>query len=152
MSKRSVIDDAFLDKYVDIKIEYPFCYETPNRKNFFRYLEDGRYEYVCLEEKKATLGFGSRANSIGTLIDEDGFYFKVLANLNTVITNEEFELRRDLFSIEYTKYLDGSKYLSMEVQKEIDKKEKQNGIKKEESPVQGIVGIITGNINEPDAF
>ena len=140
MSKRRVVDDVFLDKYVDVKIEYPFCYETPNKKNFFRYLEDGRYEYICLEEKKATLSFGSRANSIGTLMDEDSFYFKVLANLNTVITNEDFEFQRALFSSEYTKYLAGDKYLSMEVQKEITKKEKL--MNKEESPVSGIVEAL----------
>ena len=150
MSKKIEIDNVFLDKYQDLEIKYPFCYKTKNGKNFFRYLEDGRYEFICLEEKRATLSFGSRANSIGNLLNEDGFYFKVLANLNEVITNEDFEFQRALFTKEYEKYLSAEKYLSNEVQKIIDK-EKQS-TKKEENQASEIIDIVTGNQSEEPPF
>jgi len=115
------LDDSFFEIYVDVKIEYPFCYVTPNKKNYFRYLADGRYEYICFENNRVTLSFGARAQSINGLLSDDEVYFKILANINTVITNEEFELRRSLLTVEYNKYLDGDKYIAAEVQKSLMK-------------------------------
>lgn len=116
MAKRKP-DEAFLALYEDIKIVYPFCYMTPNQKNFFRYLEDGRYEYLCFENNRVTFSFGARAQSIESLLSDDEFYFKVLHSINTIITNEEFEFRRNLYTVEYNKYLEGDKYLAREVEK-----------------------------------
>lgn len=147
MGKRKV-DDSFLDKYKDIKIEYPFCYKSKIGKNFFRYMPDGRYEYICLEEKKSTLSFGCRSNSINHLLEEDDFYFKILANLNEVITNEEFEFQRKLYSAEYEKYLEGVKYISLGVEKIIKEKEKEE--KQVEEKVENN-DIIISNV-EGDPF
>jgi hypothetical protein len=122
VSKNRNIDQAFLDVYMDIKIKYPFCYKDKSNRNYFRYLEDGRYEYICLEPYKATLSFGSRAGSIDYLLEEDGFYFKILANLNEVITNEEFEIRREEYLKEYDKYLAGDKYINAQVKDIIRRK------------------------------
>ena len=143
-----VVDEAFLKIYEDIKIEYPFCYRTPNGKNFFRYIADGRYEYISFESNRVTMGFGSRANSIDNLLSDDNFYLKVLANINTVINNEDFEFQRSLYMTEYDKYLQGDKYLAFEVQKVIEKKrkEEESGVTKENND------IIRGNQTGPEPF
>ena len=137
MAKVRNIDSAFLAVYQDVKIEYPFCYKTRKGDNYFRYLEDGRYEYICLESYKATLSFGSRAGSIDVLIAEDGFFFKVLANLNEVITNEEFETKREEYLKEYDKYLAGDKYISASV-KDIIKRKNDNTYVKIENVSEAI--------------
>lgn len=139
------VDKSFLEVYKDLEISYPFCYKSKNGKNFFRYLEDGRYEYLCLEDKKSTLSFGCRSNSIDHLLEEKDFYFKVIANLNEVITNEEFEFQRKLFSAEYEKYLSGMKYISMGVEKIIREKQKEE--EKIEKQIDNN-DIISGNIED----
>lgn len=142
MGKRKV-DDGFFDAgYNDIVITYPFCYKSKDNKNFFRYLEDGRYEFICMDKYNITMSFGSRAGKIDSLIEENDFYFKVLANLNEVISNEDFEFQRELYKKEYEKYLNGDKYLSREVEKFIEKTEKlkSNQIKKENNNNDIIVG------------
>ncbi|HMT03330.1 MAG TPA: hypothetical protein PKD00_08510 [Burkholderiales bacterium] len=150
MSNQITIDEAFFDRYENIEIKYPFCYKTKNGKNFFRYLEDGRYEFICLEDKKSTLSFGSRANSIGTLLNENGFYFKILANLNEVITNEDFEFQISLFTKEYEKYLSANKYLSAEVQSKIEKEKKSKNVELDKNNEK--IGIITGDTSEESPF
>ncbi len=86
MAKRRVIDEAFLSKYKDIEIKYPFCYKTESKTetNYFRYLEDGRYEYICESEKKMHMSYGTRVDSIQGLINEDSFLF-ILKTIKSVI-------------------------------------------------------------------
>ncbi len=131
MGKVRNIDSAFLAVYKDIEIKYPFCYKNRNDQNYFRYLEDGRYEFLCLEPFKSTLSFGSRAGSLDVLLSEDAFYFKVLANLNEVITNEEFESKREEYLKEYDKYLAGDKYINTQVKDIIRKKNENSYVKME---------------------
>ena len=50
MAKRKP-DEAFLALYEDIKIVYPFCYMTPNQKNFFRYFVDSGM-FICKFDNK----------------------------------------------------------------------------------------------------
>lgn len=123
---RKKIDESFFEaKYIDIEIKYPFCYKTKETKdgiNYFRYLEDGRFENIKISEKSCAYIFGCRANSIEELLADDGFYFKVLSNLNDVIENNEFENAYKLYLIEIEKYLSASKYLSREVNKIINEK------------------------------
>lgn len=150
------VDKAFFEaekngqKYKDIVIIYPFCYVTDNGKNYFRYLEDGRYEYLSFENSNCTFSFGCRAASIESLMADDQFYFKVLANQNTIISLEEFEFRRSLVMAEYDKYLKGDKYLSFAVenlikQKELEEKEKQKNNSTSED-------IISSNNNDDEPF
>lgn len=146
MAKRKV-DEAFLNLYEDIKVVYPFCYVTPNGKNFFRYLEDGRYEYISFENSRVTFSFGARAQSIESLLDDDNFYFKILYSRNEIITSEEFEFRRDLYTKEYEKYLEGDKYLAEEVKKIIDKESKIYSTKENNNN-----DLITGDNSSKDPF
>jgi len=141
MSKRKV-DEAFHQAgYKDYEIVYPFCYKTKNGINFFRYLEDGRYEFICMDKYATTMSFGSRAGTIEALLEEKDFYFKVIANLNEVISNEDFEFQRALYLSEYNKYLLGDKYLAGEVDRLLKSKPKI---------VEQIEGdIITSNDEEP---
>lgn len=113
---------AFLSTYQDIKIQYPFCYQTKDKKNYFRYLEDGRYEYICITEDKIHFSYGTRANTIQGLMQDDEFYFKTLANREIVITNQDFEDARKIFFSNYKNYLSGSSYLAHEVQEIIELK------------------------------
>ena len=147
MAKRvdinKVKDDLFNTKnregkvFVDKEINYPFCYKTKDEKNFFRYLEDGRYDHVCLNENMVTLSFGRRTNSINHLINEDQFYFKVLANLNIEISNEDFEWSIKRFDMEYKKYLEGADYIARDVEKikKIKEAEKLNSIEENNSDI-----------------
>ncbi len=150
MSKRKP-DESFLALYEDVKIVYPFCFMSPNGKNFFRYLEDGRYEYLSFELSRVAFSFGARAQSLESLQQDDEFYFKVLANRNTVISNEDFEFRRNLYMVEYTKYLEGDKYLANEVQKIIDS---QNRIynKEETKPYNPDDIIVNNDNNDKEPF
>lgn len=125
MAKKSIDDDDFLNKYIEIEIKYPFCYKTKDDKNYFRYLEDGRFEHICLEEKRHCLTFGNYSNSIERLNNDKDFWFKVLGNLNLLIDNEEFEFARELLMSVYKKYLNGDQFIAFEVERIIKLKEKR---------------------------
>lgn len=142
-SQRRQIDAAFLSTYKDVLIEYPFCYKTKSKteENYFRYLEDGRYEYICISEKKMHMSYGTRVDSIQGLIDDDTFYFKTLHNREEVITNEDFEFARTQYYHNYKKYLSGDNYLAREVEEmmmlENISKQEQDSLDKEikENPI-----------------
>ncbi len=88
------------------------------------------------------------------MLEDDNFYFKVLRYRNEVITNEEFEFRRNLYNAEYVKYLEGDKYLAAEVQKIIDKENKIYGSSASVENTQKQVDsndLITGP-KSPDPF
>lgn len=135
MRKKREIDAAFLSSYKDMKIEYPFCYKSVGKheENYFRYLEDGRYEYICISEKKMHMSYGTRVESIQGLLDDDNFYFKTIANRETVITNEDFEFARKQYYHNYQKYLSADQYLSREVEELIQLKEEKEDALEEKS-------------------
>lgn len=119
MVKR-ILDEHFEAVYKAIEIHYPFCFKTKDEKNYFRYLEDGRYEYICIHDKHLTLQFGTVCDTIECLQDEHNSTYKVLATRNIIIDNEDFELIRKTYFNQYKMYLLGSAYLAKEVQDLID--------------------------------
>lgn len=155
--KRRELDAAFLSTYVDVKIEYPFCYKTKGKteQNYFRYLEDGRYEYICISEKKMHMSFGTRVDSIQGLMDDDTFYFKTLHNREEVITNEDFEFARSQYYNNYKLYLSGDKYLSREVEdmialENLNKQEEESFLEQDNKSIDNIDNvddIINNNLN-----
>lgn len=118
---KKIIDEAFEAVYKAIIIQYPFCYKTKDEKNYFRYLEDGRFEFICIENKFVTLQFGTRCDTIECLQEENNSTFKTLASKNIIITNEDFEEIRNIYFEQYKNYLLGTSYLAKEVQDLIDK-------------------------------
>lgn len=120
VKKRRELDQAFLSTYKDFKVEYPFCTLSKDGKEYFRYLEDGRYENITIKGKLMSFSYGTRTDSILGLQNDDGFHFKVLGNVHNIITNEDFEIARKLLFSNYRNYLAGSHYLAKEVQDMID--------------------------------
>lgn len=117
MSKIIIEEDSPLN---GIEIQYPFCYKTKKNTygeiNYYRFLEDGRYEHICLQELQMHLSFGNHANTIYSLLGDFEFYFKQIALRNTIITEGEFELQRDEYYKRYNEYLEGSRYIAQEVE------------------------------------
>lgn len=159
MKKRREIDAAFLASYKDTKIEYPFCYKTKSKheETYFRYLEDGRYEYISISEKKMHMSYGTRVESIQGLVDEDNFYFKTISNRETVITNEDFEFARTQYYHNYKTYLSGDKYLSREVEeiismKEMDKRAEEDFLNSKIQKEKEDIGNFLNKENDGEAF
>lgn len=136
MSKKNIeIDQVFLNKYQNVEIKYPFCYKTKNCKNYYRYLEDGRYEYIYDGGKKMTMQFGTHADSLVGLMNENGFYFKVLACRETIIENSEFEEKRKEYFENYKNYLNGDQYLAHDVKMLLHLQDQQN------SEIESLIGL-----------
>lgn len=156
--------------YEDIKIEYPFCYKDNLQKNYFRYLEDGRFENIVLEDNRHGIVFGTFTNSINGLINENDFWLKIVANLNTIIDNDEFETALNTLFIRYDKYRKAEMFVALQVEKIIklkeleefkakevlDKKKEEEEIKFKESVEELYKGdddeIISGETNEDEPF
>lgn len=112
---RRKLDEAFLSTYKDFEVIYPFCLLSKNGKHYSRYLEDGRFEYLSIEEKHMTFQFGTRTDSLQNLVDDDKFNFKQLGNVHNIITNEDFELARRIYFSNYTKYLSSTDYYANDI-------------------------------------
>lgn len=122
MKKIEIESDSPLN---GVTVNYPFCYKTKKDTygeiNFYRYLEDGRFEHICLQELQMHLTFGNHSNTIYSLVADTEFYFKQLALRHVIITSEEFDEQRNELYKRYNEYLEGTKYTAIEVEDFIEK-------------------------------
>lgn len=109
--------------FEDIEITYPFCFKTKQdnygKINYYRYLEDGRYENITVEYLQMHFSYGNHSNTIYALCGDHEFYFKHLANIHTLIDSKEFEDARQIYFDRYNDYLEGLKYIAKEVKEMI---------------------------------
>lgn len=138
MRKVKIEDDSQLN---GIEISYPFCFKTKKNTygdiNYYRYLEDGRYEHICVQELQIHLSFGNHSNTIYSLVGDHEFYFKQLALKHEIITSEEFDEERNKIYERYNEYLQGTKYIASEVEKMIE--ESHDSIRKDSLIENGII-------------
>lgn len=120
--------------YRKVEIDFPFCYKDFAEKNFFRYLNDGRFELIAIVDGGASLHFGNYYEGERTMnislkphswleqtevytkenagrkngwTDYEFNWLRMLALRNTVISNEEFEEKFDeLITEGYACFLD----------------------------------------------
>lgn len=151
MGRKIVIDAQQQARFKNIVITYPFCIKSGNEKsgyNYFRYLEDGRYEYIFEQDLKMHFSYGNQINSIQGLANNDEFWYKVLLNNHERITSEEFESKRADFFSRYEDYLSGARYIAKQVEQIIAKQKNHYEIKNENQNE----GIIINKEHEDDPF
>jgi len=141
-------NDVNGEKWSDKKISFPFCLRTENETSYWRYAEDGRFEYLCMKQKECCLSFGTYEDKISGIIQDKEFYFKVLSNRFIVISNEEFGIALKRLIEFHGLFMEAKAFLSKEVEEEIKLIKADNNeieIKQQNN------SIITSN-NEEDPF
>lgn len=120
--KRIVFNELDFDSKVkDLKVEYPLCLISKNKKEFYRYGNDGRFEHLVIRENdRYCLSFGIYANELHDVYNHDDFWFKILSQRFDKITDEEFSEMVGKFIQGYDRYLKGEDFIAREIKEEID--------------------------------
>lgn len=119
--KKIITDEIGRSKFFkNNEIIYPFCFKTKTSKyngtSYYRYLEDGRFEHLCIQELQMHMSYGNHSNFIHSLISDNEYYFKILNSHHITITVEEFEQQIKTYYERYADYLNGTKYIATEVE------------------------------------
>lgn len=146
--KKILIDEVGKSKFFkDDEIVYPFCFKTRESKYngicYYRYLEDGRFEHLCIQDLQMHLTYGNHSNFIHSLVSDNDFYFKVLNSRHITITEEEFEEQIRLYYERYQEYRSGCKYIAIEVEKVLSQQKDFYNTRENNS------GIIENNEDVP---
>lgn len=130
-----------------IEVTYPFCFKTKEKKyegvSYHRYLEDGRFECITIQDLQMNFQYGNRTNTIYALVGDHEFYFKQIIQRNELISQEEFDEKRKEFFERYKDYLEGAKYIATEVERMLSSQENPYQKNNENN-----IDIITNNDEE----
>lgn len=102
-------------QFKDLQVEFPLTLRSKCCKHWFRYSNDGRFEYIDMRHNRMSLSFGRYANQLHQLYNEENFYLKILSQRLEKITNEDFENKLVEFYQSYDKYLKGKLFLTEEI-------------------------------------